>query len=93
VQGEKGEQGSIGSTEMGPQVRLSSSLFALKLLNLSVGRIWGQCPKNFVVPRKLCFKHIVKIISCPPKSQNLATGLLSTKFLVSCLMQRKRISV
>jgi len=48
----------------------------------------GQCPPkfllfppNFLVPRKICFKNIIKKIVppknefCPSKSQNLATGL------------------
>jgi len=41
-------------------------------------------PKNFVAPRKVCFKHIVKAkivppknVLCPTKSSNLATGLVA----------------
>ena len=44
----------------------------------------GSAPLNFVAPRKICFKHIVKAkivtpknVLCPTKSWNLATGLLS----------------
>ena len=40
------------------------------------------CPPNFVAPRKICFKHIVKAkilspknVLCPNKSWNLATSL------------------
>jgi len=57
----------------------------------------GQCPQlflwppNFVVFRKICFKHIIwtKILSpknvfCPPpKPWNLATGLLKQRVLCS----------
>jgi len=41
------------------------------------------CPPNFVVLKKICFKRIIKIkifplkkYILPPKSQNLATGLV-----------------
>ena len=44
------------------------------------------CPPNFVVLRKICFKHLRNITSFPhknaffpPKPQNLATGLVLPK--------------
>ena len=43
-------------------------------------------PPNFFVFRKICFKHMIKIkifhhknVFCPPKPQNLATGLVLPK--------------
>jgi len=34
---------------------------------VATGGIRGQCPPNFVAPRKICFKHIVKPKILPPQ--------------------------